>query len=489
MGYGAAWGQWEIDANTSLAFQGSENTRDEIVRRLKEIDTEKRAKRSGNFSQKLIELDQYLRSLPVVTGQRSKTKLTREQHNAQKLASKRWSLIEGLLVEIDGIVTSNVSRTSLNKTRLKQVGFTEEFINEMGPAVLNHFVNADAYMAKGMWEKGQEELDKITEPELANKKANRFKHPTIWSGEAIWISRNQQDYLVASRMLLAYHIGKHKGTYGRVVRGESSEDELGRAGESVVYAPDVSQDLTFDKLRSEENRERADAKVGAHGLTLEEVLAIQIYTIPSVRLDTKMNNALWDWRIVKEKGAKKEASKNEYKDEALWAALAQRGLKKMPRDGGITYRGDQEFGGLANTCRVGTVITMSTLWSSSKLQRKAFGGAVGWIIKNSPGRYIGDISTCAGEEEVLIPVGEKLRVAKIYTRAGADPGDALRFERRYLRENWVEKAADGHTRALDIHLPDDRLVFSFLANCKEDAGDKGVDRWIKREIIIVAEGL
>ena len=34
VGYGAAWGQWEIDANTSLAFQGSENTRDEIVRQL-----------------------------------------------------------------------------------------------------------------------------------------------------------------------------------------------------------------------------------------------------------------------------------------------------------------------------------------------------------------------------------------------------------------------------------------------------------------------
>ena len=53
----------------------------------------------------------------------------------------------------------------------------------------------------------------------------------------------------------------------------------------------------------------------------------------------------------------------------------------------------------------------------------------------------------------------------------------------------MEKAADGQTRALDIHLPDDRLVFSFLANCKEYAGDKGTDRWIKREIIIVAEGL
>ena len=198
-----------------------------------------------------------------MTGNRSKTKLTPEQQNAQKLASKRWSLIEDLLVEIDRIVTSNVSRTSLNKTRLKQVGFTEEFINEMDPAVLNHFVNADAYMAKGMWEKGQEELDKITEPELANKKANRFKHPTIWSGDAIWISRNKQDYIVASRMLLAYHIGKHKGTYGRVVRGESSEDELGRAGESVVYARDVSPDLTFDKMRREANRQRAAAKVVA----------------------------------------------------------------------------------------------------------------------------------------------------------------------------------------------------------------------------------
>ena len=138
--------------------------------------------------------------------------------------------------------------------------------------------------------------------------------------------------------------------------------------------------------------------------------------------------------------------------------------------------------------RVGTIITTARFWSTSLLETSALGGAVGWVIKNSPGRYVGDSRRWRHEEEVIIPIGERLRIDKVYQKQVADD-PVRRYVPDRILEDWMEIQANGQQRQLDQVNADDTLVFSFLQHCQRNKSDKVDQQHVIGDYVIVATGL
>lgn len=287
---------------------------------------------------------------------------------------------------------------------LVKVGLTADYLKGLLKMDVKRLYEAHVALAFGQKDLAQKAFDKLNPVE--REQTGELKY----SGHYVKRSRDRLHF--AQQILTAHHHETIGGEYSRTFApGDIDEQRMGEITTNYLRNPDflggVVQDVKTPYLGA---KLKTLVPTYAGILSRQELEAIRVYTSSTYK---HMNATMQDIRLDDPE------TQTGFKGYSSLSQVAVSALSKLPSYAGpMLYRGDGNFGGVAEVARIGASFRTPSFMSTSKSTVRAanFGTSVAWIVlpaPNSSGKDIQAISTARPEEEVLFPPGVKMQVVDV----------------------------------------------------------------------------
>lgn len=286
---------------------------------------------------------------------------------------------------------------------LGKVGMMPEYLNGLLKMDVKRLYEAHVYLSFGQKDLAQKVFDKLNPVEREQTGALKY------AGDYVKRSRSRVHF--AQQMLTAHHHETIGGEYGRSFAPSSIDDQrMGEITTSYLRNADFLKGVVNAVKKPAYGKKLTTVVENYPDLSSQELEAIRVYTSDTYK---QMNATMQDIRLDDP-----ETQKG-FKGYTSISQVAVNGLSKLPSyTGSMLYRGDGNFGGLAEAAKVGTSFRTPNFMSTSKDIGRAgnFGVSVAWIVlpaANSSGKDIETISTASPEQEVLFPPGTKMQIVDV----------------------------------------------------------------------------